>query len=108
MPLLFKPHLFLRGFRLLVGDQVMFCRRADFWECNGFDETLPIMEEADLCLRFVQKGRIFLVNRIVQSADRRVAYWGVWKAILIYFGIGFLWMFGVPATYLKQFYEDIR
>ena len=107
-PLLFKPHLFFRGLRLLFGDQVMFCRRADFGECGGFDEALPIMEDGDLCLRLVQKGRIHQVNRIVQSSDRRVAHWGAWKATAIYLYIGVLWGVGVSATYLKQFYEDVR
>jgi rSAM/selenodomain-associated transferase 2 len=107
-PLLFKPHLFFRGLRLLFGDQVMFCRRADFWDCNGFDEALPIMEDGDLCLRLVKKGRIYLVNRIVHSSDRRVAKWGSWKANAIYLYIGFLWGIGVDANYLKQFYQDIR
>ncbi|MBD2184127.1 TIGR04283 family arsenosugar biosynthesis glycosyltransferase [Aerosakkonema funiforme] len=107
-PLLFKPHLFFRGLRLLFGDQVMFCRRNDFWECGGFDENLPIMEEGDLCLKLVQKGQIRLVNRIVQSSDRRVARWGALKATAIYLYIGFLWGFGASATYLKQFYEEIR
>jgi rSAM/selenodomain-associated transferase 2 len=107
-PLLFRPHLFFRGLRLLFGDQVMFCRRVDFWECGGFDETLPIMEDADLCVRLVQKGRIYLVNRVVQSSDRRVAQWGEWKATLIYLYIGILWGVGVSAVYLKRFYEDVR
>ncbi len=107
-PLLFKPHLFFRGLRLLFGDQVMFCRRADFWACGGFNEALPIMEDGDLCLRLVQKGRICQINRIVQSSDRRVARWGVWKATAIYLYIGVLWGVGVSATHLKQFYEDIR
>ena len=107
-PLLFRPHLFFRGLRLLFGDQVMFCRRSDFWECGGFNEALPIMEDGDLCLRLLQKGRICQVNRVVQSSDRRVARWGVWKATAIYFYIGVLWGVGVSATYLKQFYEDIR
>ncbi len=107
-PLLFRPHLFFRGLRLLFGDQVMFCRRADFWECGGFSPALPIMEDGDLCLRLVQKGRICQVNRIVQSSDRRVAHWGAWKATAIYLYIGVLWGMGVSATYLKRFYEDIR
>ncbi|MGV0103887.1 TIGR04283 family arsenosugar biosynthesis glycosyltransferase [Nostoc sp. DSM 114160] len=107
-PLLFKPHLFFRGLRLLFGDQVMFCRRTDFWDCGGFDEALPIMEDGDLCLRLVKKGRIYLVNRIVHSSDRRVAKWGSWKANAIYLYIGFLWGIGVDANYLKQFYQDIR
>jgi len=107
-PLLFRPHLFFKGLRLLFGDQVMFCRRADFWQVGGFDPALLIMEEADLCLKLVKLGRICQVNRIVQSSDRRVAHWGSFKATLIYLSIGLLWGLGVPATYLKQFYEDIR
>ncbi|MEJ1934767.1 TIGR04283 family arsenosugar biosynthesis glycosyltransferase [Nostoc sp. NIES-2111] len=107
-PLLFRPHLFFRGLRLLFGDQVMFCRRNDFWECGGFNEELPIMEDGDLCLKLVNKGRISLVNRIVQSSDRRVARWGSWKATVIYLYIGILWGIGVDANYLKKFYQDIR
>ncbi|MBE9171380.1 TIGR04283 family arsenosugar biosynthesis glycosyltransferase [Pleurocapsales cyanobacterium LEGE 06147] len=108
-PLLFRPHLFFfKGLRLLFGDQVMFCRRNDFWDCGGFDPDLPILEDADLCLKLIRYGRIRLANRIVQSSDRRVAKLGVLKANAIYFYVGFLWGFGVSATYLKQFYEDIR
>ena len=107
-PLLFKPHLFFRGLRLLFGDQVMFCRRTDFWDCSGFDEALPIMEDGDLCLKLIKKGRIHQVNRIVHSSDRRVAKWGSFKANAIYLYIGLLWGIGVDANYLKQFYQDIR
>ena len=107
-PLLFRPHLFLRGLRLLFGDQVMFCRRADFWSCGGFDVALPIMEDGDLCLRMVRKGRIRQVNRVVQSSDRRVARWGSWKATAIYLSIGVLWGIGVPADRLNRFYENVR
>lgn len=107
-PLIFRPHLFFKGLRLLFGDQVMFCRRADFWKCGGFNSALPIMEEADLCLKLVQRGQIRLVNRVVQSSDRRVERWGSFKATVIYMYIGFLWGLGVSPTYLKQFYQDIR
>lgn len=108
-PLLFKPHLFFwKGLRLLFGDQVMFCRRADFFDCGGFDDALPIMEDGDLCLKLVKKGRIQMVNRIVQTSDRRVAKWGALKATAIYLYVGFLWGLGAPTSYLKQFYEDIR
>ena len=105
---IFRPHLFIKGLRILFGDQVIFCRRRDFEDCGGFDSQLPIMEDAELCMRLVQYGRIYLVDRIVQSSDRRVAKWGSLKANLIYLYIGCLWGVGVSATYLKQFYEDIR
>ncbi|MGK7880878.1 MAG: TIGR04283 family arsenosugar biosynthesis glycosyltransferase [Crocosphaera sp.] len=108
-PLLFRPRLFFfKGLRLLFGDQVMFCRRSDFWKCNGFDANLPIMEDADLCLRLVAYGRICLLNRVVESSDRRVAKLGSFKANIIYLWIGILWGLGVSADYLKQFYAEIR
>jgi rSAM/selenodomain-associated transferase 2 len=108
-PLVFRPYLFFfKGLRLLFGDQVMFCRRADFWQCGGFEPNLPIMEDAHLCLKLVRRGRIRLLNRVVQSSDRRVAKLGILKANLIYVWVGFLWGLGVSATYLKRFYDDIR
>ncbi|MEP0954903.1 TIGR04283 family arsenosugar biosynthesis glycosyltransferase [Microcoleus sp. FACHB-1515] len=107
-PLLFRPHRFVRGLRLLFGDQVMFCRREDFWNCGGFTEALPIMEDGDLCLKLMHYGRIRQVNRVVESSDRRVARWGFLKATGIYLYIGFLWGIGVSPEYLKRFYEDIR
>ena len=106
--LIFRPHLFFKGLRVLFGDQVIFCRRSDFENCGGFDERLPIMEDADICLKLLQHGRICLVDRIVQSSDRRVAKWGAIRANLIYLFIGCAWGLGVSATYLKQFYDEIR
>ena len=108
-PLLFRPRLFFfRGLRILFGDQVMFCRRQDFVDCGGFDASLEVMEEADLCIRLSERGRIKQVNRIVQSSDRRVARWGFVKANFIYLAIGSLWGVGVSDKALKRFYEDIR
>ncbi|MER3477153.1 MAG: glycosyltransferase, partial [Leptolyngbya sp. ERB_1_2] len=107
-PLIFRPRLFIKGLRLLFGDQVMFCRRSDFWDCGGFDPALPIMEDGDLCLRLFRKGEIRQIDRIVQSSDRRVAKWGAWKATALYLYIGILWGIGVSATRLKRFYDDIR
>lgn len=107
--LLFRPHRYFRdGLRILFGDQVMFCRRSDFLTCGGFDEGLPIMEDADLCLKLSRVGRIYQVNRLVQSSDRRVAKWGSLKANFIYFAIGSLWGMGVSGQWLKRFYEDVR
>src|SRR5215467_11771513 len=75
-PLLFRPHLFLRGVRLLFGDHAMFFRRADFLAVGGCDPRLLVMEEADLCIRFHRLGHTRLVNRVVITSDRRVAAWG--------------------------------
>lgn len=104
-----RPHLFLfKGFRVLFGDQAIFCQKQSFWDCGGFDTHLPIMEDVDLCLRIVKYGQIKLVNRFVQSSDRRLVKWGSLKATITYHAIGWLWIMGIPATFLKRFYEDIR
>lgn len=107
-PLLFRPHLYFKGLRLLFGDQVMICRRETFWKAGGFNEALPILEDGDLCLRLVQHGRIRLINRVVITSDRRVQRWGAARAAVIYLSIGVLWGLGMPPARLKRFYEDIR
>ena len=108
-PLLFHPYLFFfKKLRILFGDQAMFCRRQDFLDCGGFDSNLPVLEDADLCLKLLEYGRIYLVDRVIQTSDRRVVKWGFFKAHAIYFYVGFLWGFGVSADYLKKFYRDIR
>jgi rSAM/selenodomain-associated transferase 2 len=107
-PLLFRPHLYLRGLRLLFGDQVILCRRRTFLAVGGFDEALPLLEDGDLCLRLLSQGRIRLINRVVLSSDRRVRRWGAARAAAIYLSIGVLWGLGVPPARMKRFYEDIR
>ncbi|KAK9826333.1 hypothetical protein WJX74_009762 [Apatococcus lobatus] len=56
IPLIARPVSTLRGARLLFGDQTMFCSKADLLHAGGFDESLPIMEDADLCIRMHEAG----------------------------------------------------
>lgn len=109
-PLLFRPFSFFRGCRLLFGDQVMICRRADFEAIGGWDPQQAIMEEADLCLRMVRggRGRVRQVPRKVWSSDRRVAEWGFWRANLTYLCVGLMWGFGANPERLSEHYEDVR
>jgi rSAM/selenodomain-associated transferase 2 len=107
-PLLFRPHLFLRGLRLLFGDQVMVMRRGSFERCGGFNAELPLLEDGDLCLRLVKLGRIRLIQRVVISSDRRVRRWGPWKATALYLWIGVLWGLGVSPRRLRRLYPDVR
>jgi len=108
-PLLYRPDRFFRNhLRLLFGDQVLFCRRADFRQCGGFDENLPIMEEANFCLRMNRIGKINQIRQTVVSSDRRLNHWGPWKAHFIWFSICALWALRVSPTWLKKFYTEIR
>jgi GT2 family glycosyltransferase len=106
-PVIFRPHLFLRGCRLLFGDHAMFFRRADFLAVGGCDETLTVMEDADLCLRLCRRGRIRLVNRVVTTSDRRVAAWGGLKANLIFLYIGIRFGLGLRRQ-LDRHYPHVR
>ena len=36
----------------------MFCSKADLLHAGGFDESLPIMEDADLCIRMHEAGPV--------------------------------------------------
>ena len=106
-PLLFRPHLFLRGGRLLFGDHAMFFRREDFLAVGGCDPTLTIMEDADLCIRFSRLGRTRLVNRVVITSDRRVAAWGGIRANWVYLKVGARWGLGLRKR-LDRHYPDVR
>lgn len=107
-PMIFRPHLFVRGGRLLFGDHAMFFRREDFEKIGGFDAGLVVMEEADLCVRMARLGRTRLVNRIVITSDRRIARWGEWKANWIYLKVGIRWGLGIRPKSLGKLYPDIR
>ena len=107
-PLIFRPHLFLRGGRLLFGDHAMFFRRADFDAVGGFDARMMVMEEADLCVRMARLGRARLVNRIVLTSDRRVARWGEWRANWVYLKVGVLWGLNIRPRALGKHYPDVR
>ncbi len=106
-PLLCRPHLFVRGVRLLFGDHAMFFRRADFLSVGGFTPGDQVMEEADLCIRMARLGRIRLVPRFIHTSDRRIAAWGPWKANWIYFKVGILWAVGARARMARD-YPDVR
>ena len=106
-PLLFRPHLFFRGVRLLFGDHAMFFRRADFLRAGGCDTSLPMMEDADLCIRLHRFGRTRMVNRVVLTSDRRVAAWGAWRANWIYLRVSVSWALGARRG-LERRYPDVR
>ncbi len=106
-PILLRPHLFVRGLRLLFGDHAMFFRRADFLRVGGCDPDMNIMEDVDLCLRLCRIGSVKLVPRIVHTSDRRIAEWGPVKANWIYMKCGMSWAFGRKKG-LDKWYPDIR
>lgn len=106
-PLITRPHLFVRGVRLLFGDHAMFFRRTQFLEIGGCTPSDAVMEEADLCVKFARLGKTRMVPRWVETSDRRIAAWGPLKANWIYFKVGILWAVGLRGRMAKD-YPDIR
>ncbi|MBX7542063.1 glycosyltransferase [Qipengyuania sphaerica] len=106
-PLITRPHLFLRGVRLLFGDHAMFFRREDFLAVGGCTPGDAVMEEADLCVKFARLGRVRMVARRVYTSDRRIAAWGPLKANWIYFKVGILWAVGLRHRMARN-YPDVR
>lgn len=106
-PILLRPHLFVRGLRLLFGDHAMFFRRVDFMRVGGCDPDMNIMEDVDLCLRLCRIGSVKLVPRIVRTSDRRIAEWGPLKANWIYMKCGMSWALGRKKG-LDRWYPDVR
>jgi len=106
-PLLFRPHLFFKGCRLLFGDHAMFFRKEQYLAVGGCDPDMMVMEEADLCVKIVSQGRVRLINRLVETSDRRVAAWGGLKANWIYLQVGMKWGLGLRKRLGDQ-YPDVR
>jgi GT2 family glycosyltransferase len=106
-PLITRPHLFLRGVRLLFGDHAMFFRRSDFRKLGGCSPGDTVMEEADLCVKFARLGKVRMVPRWVVTSDRRIAAWGALRANWIYFKVGILWAVGLRHR-MERNYPDIR
>jgi glycosyltransferase involved in cell wall biosynthesis len=106
-PLLTRPHLFVRGVRLLFGDHAMFFRREQFLAIGGCDERVVVMEEADLCIKLARFGQTRMVRRWVITSDRRIVAWGRWRANWIYFKVGMMWALGARER-LADHYPDIR
>ena len=106
-PLITRPHLFVRGVRLLFGDHGMFFRRDQFLAIGGCTPGDAVMEEADLCVKFARLGKVRMVRRWIVTSDRRIAAWGPLKANWTYFKVGILWAVGARAR-LAQHYPHVR
>lgn len=106
-PMLARPHLFLRGVRLLFGDHAMFFRRAHYLEVGGCDERVVVLEEADLCIKLARFGRTRMVPRWAWTSDRRIVAWGRWRANWIYLKVGIMWALGARER-LAEHYPDVR
>ena len=138
LPALLRPYSYANGLRVLFGDQALFCRAGPFAAVGGYDESVPIMEDADLCLklhaagpgatasargvdatpgrqqrRFARpRGVLVQLSRSVATDGRRFEVWGNARATAIHVVIGLTWLFGASEAQMRRIYNalygDIR
>jgi glycosyltransferase involved in cell wall biosynthesis len=115
-PILFSPSGWARGLKCMFGDQSLFCRAADFRRVGGFDNRLPIMEDADLCVRMHKSGlRNGKPGREVQlvwgapnrTSGRRIGAWGNVRATAIQYRIAWAWWRGASPEELWDLYDRL-
>ncbi|KAG2434035.1 hypothetical protein HXX76_007763 [Chlamydomonas incerta] len=128
-PMLLRPASYVRGLRIMFGDQGLCCRAADFRAVGGYRAALPLMEDAELCLdlhsagpmagaqgqlsRCGARGRVRMrQDRVAATSGRRIAAWGELRANAIFAYISLLWLAGAAPAELhavqRRLYHDIR
>lgn len=86
-----------------TGDQALWVHR-DLLEAAGGIPRLPLMEDVELVrrLRRREPGRRF--SRPVTTSARRWRENGVWRTILLMWGLKLAYHAGVPPRHLKRWY----
>ncbi|MFQ5894362.1 MAG: TIGR04283 family arsenosugar biosynthesis glycosyltransferase [Nitrospinota bacterium] len=92
---------------LFFGDQGQFARREVFEQVGGFPDV-PLFEDWELSRKLRARGKLVLLPEAVLTSARRVERWGMGRALLTWYGLGCLYLLGVPPERLARFYGDIR
>lgn len=86
-----------------TGDQAMFVRRSLFWEAGGFPEQ-PLMEDIALSARLKAYAKPRCLPVRVTTSGRRWLKHGVFKTILLMWGLRLAYWLGVPPERLAHYY----
>ena len=96
-----------RAFRYATGDQAIFVRRAIFDAAGGFPDW-PLFEDVEFVRRVNQQGRFVVLRSNVTLSARRWLARGVWRTSLLMLALYAGYRIGVPASRLKDWYDDVR
>ncbi|GFR52071.1 hypothetical protein Agub_g14594 [Astrephomene gubernaculifera] len=123
-PLLLRPASFVRGLRVVFGDQALSCRAADLRHAGGYRPDIPFMEDAELCLHMhmagparrdlhAGRGRVrMLMHRAATTSGRRIAAWGELRANWVFARVALMWLAGATPAQLhscyRELYPDVR
>jgi rSAM/selenodomain-associated transferase 2 len=89
-----------------TGDQAIFVRRGAFRAVGGFPD-IPLMEDIALSRRLKRLGRPACVPAAVRTSSRRWEARGVFRTVLLMWGLRLGYFLGVPASRLVRLYPPL-
>ncbi len=89
---------------IATGDQALFMTREAYQTAGGFADQ-PLMEDIALSARLKRLGPPVCLRPPVLTSGRRWERHGVWRTILLMWGLRLAYWLGVPATTLVRLYR---
>jgi rSAM/selenodomain-associated transferase 2 len=89
---------------IVTGDQVIFVKKKDFLEIDGFPEQL-LMEDIELSKKLRTLSRPSCINYHVITSGRRWELHGVWHTIFLMWRLRWDYWRGIPANQLAGKYK---
>jgi rSAM/selenodomain-associated transferase 2 len=88
---------------IATGDQAMFMTRAAFDRAGGFP-PIALMEDVALSARLKRRGRPLCLSARVTTSGRRWRRYGLWRTILLMWGLRLRYFFGADPARLARAY----
>jgi len=90
-----------------TGDQAIFIRRDLFEQIGGFD-AFPLMEDVAISKKLRIIAAPYCSKLKVRTSARRWKKNGIWKTIVLMWGMRLAFFMGVDPDRLNQFYAQVR
>ncbi len=87
------------------GDQGLFVGKRIFERNGGFNESLMIMEDMDLCHKLEKQGGFAILKGPIITSARKYQEFGQWKLQAIYFAVTSLFWMGMDNKKLVKIYR---
>ncbi|WP_192820482.1 TIGR04283 family arsenosugar biosynthesis glycosyltransferase [Rufibacter sp. LB8] len=94
-----------KGLVFRGGGQTLFVEKQLFWQVQGYDERLLLMEEYDLIKRLSGQGRFTVLPQTVLVSARKYAQVGNVKLQMAYGLVMLFYFLGAPQQKLQQIYK---
>ncbi|MCB1916832.1 MAG: TIGR04283 family arsenosugar biosynthesis glycosyltransferase [Rhodocyclaceae bacterium] len=92
---------------IATGDQAIFVRRQSFFAVGGFPDQ-PLMEDIEFSSRMQRIGRPCCVRARVRTSGRRWDREGVFRTIVLMWGLRLAYALGAEASALSRRYDADR